>query len=345
MSTSPETAKTVAALEAAAPSSAPGATVPPLASVPPIASHRAPAIAGAGRPFPSPAEGRLIGRGLSAPERRRLAAEVETFRLRVSSAAAHLSSKKDLEFAAEAIAYADLAAREVKRRELDAGWKFLHEAERLEIRWLDPIALSARRVALASEAELKLSDWRKTAVAAILKDAASDAAYEDDQRVALIEATRIRDEHTDNVYFRNRLLRLQIVVVSTALLALIGGFLFTLVRMRVLGGLGASFAKSELTISSVIASMLLGGIGASLSALVTFARSTPDRKIPEHLANVAVTLTRPLIGAVSGMVAILMLKSGVLSPPAGVGAWIFPFVFGFSERLVIGALDNQGAKS
>jgi hypothetical protein len=342
MSTSPETANAIAAPEdAAAPSSA-----PPLASVPPIASHRAPAmVARAARPFPSAGEGRLIGRGLSAPERRRLAAEVETVRLRVSSAAAQLSSKKDLEFAAEAIAYADLAAREVKRRELDAGWKFLHEAERLEIRWLDPIALNARRAALASEAALKLSDWRKTAVAAILKEAGSDTAYEEDQRIALIEATRIRDEHTDNVYFRNRLLRLQIVVVSTALLATIGGFIFTLVRMRALGGLGPSFAKPDLTISSVIASMLLGSIGACLSALVTFARSTPDRKIPEHLANVAVTLTRPLIGAVSGMVAILMVKSGVLSPPGGVGAWIFPFVFGFSERLVIGALENQGAKS
>jgi uncharacterized membrane protein YiaA len=340
MSTSPETTKVIGGPpeDAEAPPSAPGAPLPAAVSA------TAPPTAYGARSLPSAPESRLIGRGLSAPERRRLAAAIETFRLRVSSAAAHLSVREELDFTIEAQACLALAANEVRRRELDAGWMFLHEAERFEIRWLDPIALNARRLALASEAAVKLPSWRKEAVAAILKDAGSDAAY-DDQRVALIEATRLRDEHTDNVYFRNRLLRLQMVVISAALLALVVGFVFTLVRMRAFGGLGESFRKPDLTISSVLASMTLGGIGACLSALITFANGSAEQKIPERLANVAVTATRPLIGAVSGMVAILMLKSGVLNLPVNAAAWIFPFVFGFSERLVIGALENQRAKT
>jgi hypothetical protein len=296
-------------------------------------------------------EGHLVGRGLSAPERKRLATAVEAFRLRVRSAATrmaarpnHLSSREDADAVKEALAYIALAASAVERRDLDAGWKFLHEAERLELRWIDPVTLEARKTALASEAASKLLDWRKVAVAAILNGIGKDADY-DVQRVALIEATKIRDEHNDNVYLRSRLMRLQMVVVSPVLLALIVGFVYTLVRMREMGGLGASFQKPELTVSSVLASMILGGIGACGSALLTFARSSPSQKIPDHLANVAVTATRPVIGIVSGLVAILMLKSGVLNVPINTVAWIVPFVFGFSERVVMGALSAQEGKS
>jgi hypothetical protein len=342
--------------EAAAPSVAPSSLAPnPLPSLAPnplpsLTSNRAPSLAAPPQSLNLP-EGQLVGRGLSAPERKRLATAVEAVRLRVRSAAAqmslrpaHLASREDMDFANQALASISLAANAVERRDLDAGWQFLHDAERLELHWIDPVALEARKTALASEAASTLSDWRKDAVAAILKGIGNDVAF-DDQRVALIEATKIRDEHIDNVYVRNRLMRLQMVVISLALLALIVGFIYTMVRMRLMGGLGESFRKPDLTVSSALASMTLGGIGACLSALLTFASSSPRQSIPDHLANVAVTATRPLVGVVSGLVAILMLKSGVLSVPINTVAWVLPLVFGFSERLVMGALSAQGGKT
>jgi hypothetical protein len=104
----------------------------------------------------------------------------------------------------------------------------------------------------------------------------------------------------------------------------------------------AAKEAKEVRVIEVIGGGLLGGIGACLSALASFASAArPDQRIPEALSNVSITLTRPLIGVASGIAAVLAMKAGVVkSDVSGSAIGIIPLAFGFSERLVIGTFSR-----
>ena len=101
--------------------------------------------------------------------------------------------------------------------------------------------------------------------------------------------------------------------------------------------------NDRLTVSTAVRALVLGTIGACLSAMLTFSSTSAELTIPARLANVYITITRPLIGATSGLVGLIMLTSGVLNLPL-VSEWVVPFLFGFSERFLLGALQSQPAK-
>jgi hypothetical protein len=270
----------------------------------------------------------------AGPERKRLLASVEVARaqLRASASAA---PEGNLEIVRSLL---ERAGHEAAAGNLDSGWQFLHEARRLHLWHLPADVLDASRVSLRCEAKAKLTSWRREAVQDLL-DGLTDDASIDTKRVVLCEAMQVRDEHSDNVYFRNRLLRLQMSVVAGTMFVFALSFVMLVNQYGRM--LGEALANKELDVKTVVASMLLGGMAACLSALITFATSSTELRIPAHLANVSITVTRPLIGAVSGLVALLMLTSGVLNMPDKVTPWIAPFLFGFSERLVVGALNKQ----
>jgi len=247
---------------------------------------------------------------LTSPERARLTAETEVLRSKLAPIAA---SPRTL---------VDRAAREARWGDIDAGWKLLHEARRRSFDHLDEATVSVEAIALEQEATEKLSGWRRDAVIALAKVAQEKDNGVSHKRSALVVATRIRDERGDNIYFSNRLLRKQMTPIALILFASLVAF--------------ALFERA------VIPPMLLGACGACLSALITFARSTTRLKIPDHLANVLVTLMRPLIGAASGLVAYLFLTSGLFKEATHL--WYLAFAFGFSERLVLAAVESAEKK-
>jgi hypothetical protein len=240
------------------------------------------------------------------------------------------------------------ADAEVAYGDLDIGWRYLHEVERLLLRGRSKASVEAYRTALRLEAKEKLIGWRRQTVETLLdsdkNETPSDSAVADDKPSPIMierlaAAMQVRDDHSDNVYFRNRLLRRQMVVISTTLVTLLAAFLTFLAFIDI------SVLKLELTIncSRVFVAMVLGGMGACLSALIGFASASADIKIPAHLANVSITLTRPLIGAVSGLVALLVLSA---QPSISLPVWLIAcLAFGFSERLVIGALNKVSGPS
>ena len=96
---------------------------------------------------------------------------------------------------------------------------------------------------------------------------------------------------------------------------------------------------------------LLGALGGLLSALRTLTRSAA-RKIPAHLAGWPVTLVRPVIGAVAGIAAWLIIATGVVTVVAELkqlAPLVAAFFAGFSERyflsLVPGAEKRADASS
>ncbi len=288
------------------------------------------------KPKPEPAAWRgRLSQHFRAPERKRLYGDVESARSELTKMIADPAVATGA-WSSEAKSLLDRASQETLSGDLDCGWRFLHEAQRQTLFGFDLDRLLAQKLALRSEAEEKLQGWRKIAVSKLLDGVPDDAPLER-QRTAVREATRIRDEHSDNVYFRFRLLRRQMVVISGALFTLVILFLFALANEP---GLGEALRTRELTMPMFWVAMLLGGMGACFSALLTFATSSTELRIPAHLAGVWITATRPLIGAVSGAVALLLLKSGLMNLPADATPWIAPFLFGFSERLVMGAIGK-----
>ena len=95
---------------------------------------------------------------------------------------------------------------------------------------------------------------------------------------------------------------------------------------------------------------LFGAIGATVSAIMSFGTAAPDARIPERQANALVTFARPFVGAVSALIVVYAFQSGLIAPPEVVWvpfAWLLAFAAGFSERLVMRAVDatnGPGAK-
>jgi 8-oxo-dGTP diphosphatase len=272
-----------------------------------------------------------------APERLRLTSDVEVAKTQLSLTLARATSAG--EWSREAFLLLESAEAEARSGDLDNGWKYLHEAKRLELFGLDMETLSARKESLAREAASKLGGWRKEAVANLLAglDNLGATAPIEHWRTVLYEAQKTRDEHSDNVYFRNRLLRKQMMWISGVLCALVVLFIVLLAS----GAGSVDVTGKKLELGPMLVAMNLGAMAACLSALITFATSTTQLPLPTHLANVSITLTRPLIGAVSGAAALLLLKSGGVTMGAGATPWIAPFLFGFSERVVVGALKPK----
>ena len=87
---------------------------------------------------------------------------------------------------------------------------------------------------------------------------------------------------------------------------------------------------------------LFGAIGATVSAIMSFGTAAPDARIPERTANALVTFARPFVGAGSALLVVYAFQSGLIAPPEVVWVpfvWLLAFAAGFSERLVMRAVD------
>jgi 8-oxo-dGTP diphosphatase len=88
----------------------------------------------------------------------------------------------------------------------------------------------------------------------------------------------------------------------------------------------------------LIAASLLGMAGASLSALISFARARNDDEIPEHLRGPPITALRPFVGAAAALVASLLIHANLINLGQESAAKLFvaAFAAGFSERWLLG---------
>jgi hypothetical protein len=182
--------------------------------------------------------------------------------------------------------------------------------------------------------------------------AAATHTTSEGRKCLLAMAMHLRDERSDDLYFKLKLIRGQIIVLIWALLALLvlGAVFLAVVDGNPLkiaweqtaNGAGPSF--DQLTGVNILCAMLLGAIGACFSGLVSLTGAGPEASIPERIASTSVTLARPLIGAVSAFAVILLLTSGLLSHASASAAFAFAFAAGFSERLAIGALEKLTPK-
>jgi hypothetical protein len=88
----------------------------------------------------------------------------------------------------------------------------------------------------------------------------------------------------------------------------------------------------------LVMAAFFGGIGACLSGLFSF---TLQGRVPNEYEGWFRTLIRPVIGIASGFLAVVILRSGLLTFGDDL-AWvaISALVFGFSERLFMGTMER-----
>lgn len=269
--------------------------------------------------------------------------------------------------------------------QMNAAWSALKAADRELIWSFSLEELRLEAVRVAFESESKLTGWRAKTVSAVLAPEwgrLTDAERmrqlvmneleheaEEDQlrsRVAgavaqiasrscseqltelrhrVVVSRRILDEALDNLHRKNDMLRIQVgrsALSASVLLALTS--LVLAVQLR------ANWSPSEVgyllgDLRSFAVVLVLGAVGASLSGLLTLARSEESSRIPDLRLRWVFLKYRPVIGAISAIVVVAVLQSGVaglsVTPEA---ALVAAFVAGFSERLVTRSLDTAASK-
>jgi ADP-ribose pyrophosphatase YjhB (NUDIX family) len=193
--------------------------------------------------------------------------------------------------------------------EREAGWQCLLAAQRMEVFGLAQCrtgALESRAQVVLAEGSSKLGGWRKTAVERLLaKDGALRAGVE---AVEVFAATQVLHEHFNNVYRRLRITYMQLGV-----LALVGAaalIIWLLLGPPVPSRESASPADLQGMASAVV---LLGVLGACVSGILSLARESTVKRIPEHLLALTVTACRPIVGAIAALAIYIFALSPLVS--------------------------------
>jgi len=238
------------------------------------------------------------------------------------------------------------------RGELNASWSAVSAADRCLVGTLDTDALLIEGARVQAEAGKKLEGWRRGAEESFWPEEADqerwrakpDPADLGRVRLEVMEVRRLIDESADNLYWKQEYQRVQMVRSAQAVFLML---LTTVVVMAIVLANGWQIdSESGLLedLSSFVVVVTLGGLGASLSGLVTVSQRDLSQSIPEIRAQWTLIRFRPIIGAASAIGVVAILQSGIgglsIAPEASVVA---AFLAGFSERIVSGAVARAGA--
>lgn len=234
--------------------------------------------------------------------------------------------------------------------DIDKGWKYLYAAQRMEILAMEQAQLRTKAIVLLNEAE-KMTGWRKDTVRALLGEVESGAVVNAEH---VLQASLIIDEHYMNQAYKDGLLRTHIVNLALLLLLQVA---FLSVYFSQIKGVFSSTTELALTDEWMFAAVMFFGLmGGTVSAIISAPTTTKSTRVPEMAGTIRVTMLRILMGMVSALLIVMIVKSGI-------GAQLFnqeifaklektnyflllaAFVAGFSERLVLRSIrlfvDNK----
>lgn len=203
------------------------------------------------------------------------------------------------------------------------AWAHCHQASRFVLQTLPPASREAHRKALRWEAEEKLSNWRRGAILDLL-DTEGEV---DPENLAL--AQFLLDQHFANVYFKLNAAAVQFSalrwIVIPAVLVLVAVSFF----------LDPAASPSILHHPETLAVIVLaGGTGALLSNILS--QVGVGGRIPEFLGSASGWTVRPFIGALSAVIVVTVLQSGLLPLEADteLSLYAWAVVAGSSDQLV-----------
>lgn len=215
---------------------------------------------------------------------------------------------------------------------------------------MEQAQLRTKAIVLLNEAE-KMTGWRKDTVRALLGEVESGAVVNAEH---VLQASLIIDEHYMNQAYKDGLLRTHIVNLAMLLLLQVA---FLSVYFSEIKGVFSSTTELALTDEWMFAAVMFFGLmGGTVSAILSAPTTTKSTRVPEMAGTIRVTMLRILMGMVSALLIVMIVKSGI-------GAQLFnqeifaklektnyflllaAFVAGFSERLVLRSIrlfvDNK----
>jgi hypothetical protein len=256
--------------------------------------------------------------------------------------------------------------------DLDRGYACFLAAQRVDILSFDESRVRAAARSLLEEANGdKIKGWRKQAIVCLVKNLAYEtgsAKIQDDQctkaqgkespkapperygadegRIRLQEATLLRDEDSQNTYRKLATLKRHLLVLSGVLsVTLLGLF-----PMVILFPLSDRFLM-PFTWQALVYVVLFGLLGACTSAVLSVSRKQTNAAIPAQLTQGALLFARPLFGAATALALYLFVQSGLFTAaPVSINAHStaavlgLSFIAGFSERLVVSAVETAAPK-
>ncbi len=246
--------------------------------------------------------------------------------------------------------YREIAGSFAEAGAYDEAWAAFKAADRELIHAYDTDELETEADRVRLEAANKLVEWRREFVLQRIPQRVPGTPYAgvatDSPAWTNIvkECRRVLDDALDNRYRKLGLLRYRL---QWSALSLIASLLAALAAwlIAVNHGLNPSTATSLLSDwRSVLVVLSLGALGASLSGLLSIREQRVDARLPDLTEVWLLVGWRPVVGAASAFVLVLILQSGVdglaLTSAAAVVAAL---VAGFTERAVTSAIGSASA--
>lgn len=215
-------------------------------------------------------------------------------------------------------------------------------------------ALAARRAVLSNPRERerlrcsaimlrrevdKLSGWRAKAIRDLIcDDKGTLQNFEEKCFENIIEAMALRDDASQNVWYKIHLRRRHLWILSSILWLSIGALAGAIYERQL-----PDFLLNHKMMFMVV---LFGVLGAALSVAQSLLSQNVDAKIPlQELGSLAI-LIRPGVGAAAAIAAFVVLNANehfkllanVANEPSVVGA--LSLLAGYSERFIVGTLDR-----
>jgi hypothetical protein len=295
----------------------------------------------------------FIARVFGSPDRLRLLAELRMFgaQLRVYQGGEGPGTL----FPCVALSF-QKALSEADHGQREASWRCLEEARRLTFFLMDADELRIARTVLKARGAKVLNGWRAAAFERLM-----DKSKEAPTSTLLYRAAILIADSQESRFHSINLAQRHTNTMSLILLSLSTLFLLfvsVVPELRqsissaqhilsVVPELGQSISSAQHSSVVLVGSFLLGGIGACVSALMSFSAMPQNVRIPDRIMNFVTTFVRPVVGAASGLASSLFLLSGAIHIGDLSAALLFivAFAFGFSERLVINTVNTVSANS
>ena len=237
----------------------------------------------------------------------------------------------------------DRAESALAANDPELGWRCFKAATRLELYGLSALpdrnAFTARARHIHREAIEKLTGWRKAVVLDLLGRNAPDAQLSAER---VTSAAQILHEHQDNTYVKLRVVERQLNLLTAGAVVVVAAWIGAAAAAPFTTT--APFTDDAALLGSwsfVVAVVLFGIMGATLSGLLSTAQGAGSRRIPEQLLDARVTRARLAMGAMAAVAVTTFLISGLLNLGTLNGGLLLAAAFaaGFSERLVKRAVE------
>ncbi len=253
------------------------------------------------------------------------------------------------------------AKQAVNESDVEKGWRCLKAADRflhfgLAEKTPDLLKTKEKSYLIEAKDEKKgLSKWRKDSIIKLLDrnvnpEVSNKDIKEDENKLIhvyrVIEAKRLLDEHFDNVYQKQLIIKRRLIWLSFFGLIAIVFWIMLSLPVPAIETEGNDPFENVFTNSSPkfwFAIVLAGILGSILSSFTSSIGNEKGSSIPAELSTNTLAFARIMVGALSAIVITVFLTADILSFQPNNYAFMLTMaiISGFSDRFLLNAIEKM----